>query len=240
MAPRRSRTEHSEERSHMVEDPLAQLQRFISLEVKWQVQLAVRQMHQDLSNSMPTSPSEQPSSCASVGLPEMDSAHYPVDDLMVQQPCQLHVQFCNISFKVALGMAYPVEQGPVFHGSKVLPGYSRVKLDEVCAGLDDLDLVYPGHEEVAKLGEAVHKVILWSKRYIIFGTNCNNKLSSLTKDLPHLEPVRSRSPTPPQAHIKKICRLEEKLLSFFAFVHHPCLPELQLTVLKAISKWSCW
>ncbi|RCV31080.1 hypothetical protein SETIT_6G147900v2 [Setaria italica] len=165
-------------------------------------------MHQDLSNSMPTSPSEQPSSCASVGLPEMDSAHYPVDDLMVQQPCQLHVQFCNISFKVALGMAYPVEQGPVFHGSKVLPGYSRVKLDEVCAGLDDLDLVYPGHEEVAKLGEAVHKVILWSKRYIIFGTNCNNKLSSLTKDLPHLEPVRSRSPTPPQAHIKKICRAQ--------------------------------
>jgi hypothetical protein len=143
----------------------------------------------------------------------MDWAHHPMDNITAQQPCQLHVQVCNISIKVALGMAYPVEPRQLFHGCKILPGYSRIRLDEVCAGLDDLDLVYPGYEGVAKLGEAVHKVILWRKRYIIFGTNCNDKSSSTPRNLPHSG--RSRIPNAPRApHEENLQVRRESIISF--------------------------
>jgi hypothetical protein len=186
----------------------ARFQDRISTEVARQVQIAIASLSQQ-SGLPPTaadvaSPSLRKSSCASTEHPNVSDKQYPVDEIDVSKPCELHIPIKNKSLRVAHGMALPVQARPTFHGSEVPAGYSTVSVEEVVAGYEDLELDHPGGEGEKTLGEAVHAMILWDKRYIIFSGGQEGPTAPSMSPPPGASPRHSspppaprRSPTPP-------------------------------------------
>jgi hypothetical protein len=110
-----------------------------------------------------------------------------VDEIKGKTHCELYQSMKNISMKVAIGYALPIEPGVTWHSHQILDGYARVGVDEVLLGYESLELDIAGPEDEATLGEMLNGVILWKKKDI--------KVLGLA--LPPPPPSHCRSPSPP-------------------------------------------
>jgi hypothetical protein len=92
---------------------------------------------------------------------------YPVDDIMGDTPCRLHIPIVRVGNKtkeVTIGVTMP---GCVFHNNLIPVEYAKVLVREITdmACIDyPLDHVTP--KEIKELGEVVNQFILWNRREI--------------------------------------------------------------------------
>jgi hypothetical protein len=105
---------------------------------------------------------------SSIGSTTALHTWYPIDDIMDDTPCHLHIPLGRVGNKikvVAIGVAMP---GHIFHNNPILAEYAKVL---VCEIIDMSYMEYPlGHvtpEGVKELGEAVNQFILWNRREIV-------------------------------------------------------------------------
>jgi hypothetical protein len=104
---------------------------------------------------------------------------YPVDDIMGDTPCHLHIPLGRVGNKikeVAIGVAMPRR---VFHNNLIPAEYAKVLVHEITdmACIDyPLDHVTP--EGIKELGEAINQFILWNRREIVLDslTTTQNQL----------------------------------------------------------------
>jgi hypothetical protein len=111
---------------------------------------------------------------------------YPMDEIKAKSHCELCQSMKNISMKVAVGYALPIEHGVTWYSHQISDGYARVGVDEVLCGYESLDLDIAGPEDEATLREMLNGVVLWKKKDI--------KFPGLILLPP---PSRRRSPSPP-------------------------------------------
>ena len=96
----------------------------------------------------------------------MDDApapRYPVDDVGEMKHCELHQPMKNMSFKVAVGTALPCLPGALHHGGPIPAGYTRVTVDDLVEGYEDLEIDIATPEGDMKLGDVKRHIILWQK-----------------------------------------------------------------------------
>jgi hypothetical protein len=118
----------------------------------------VSQLQIEVAHDATGPPSQRKSSVASTELPGGDdepAIRYPVDDIMVSTPCELHVEVMNIIMKVAVGYALPMGPNATYHCRPVPHGYAIAGVDEVMSTFEKLKLDYPaGEGDLYELGEA--------------------------------------------------------------------------------------
>jgi hypothetical protein len=129
-----------------------------------------------------------PPPLSSIGSTTTLHTWYPVDDIMGDTPCRLHIPLGKVGNKikeVVIGVAMP---GRVFHNNPIPAEYAKVLVHEITdkAYIDyPLDHVTP--EGVNELGEAVNEFILWNWRGIVLdgpATAKDKEASPLTKSPP--------------------------------------------------------
>nr|TKW38524.1 hypothetical protein SEVIR_1G120900v2 [Setaria viridis] len=104
---------------------------------------------------------------ASLGANVNDNQRHPVDDITGRAPCELVTPMKNKLIVVAYGVAKQPTQGQTIHGVEIpAGGYTKVGVDRVADGWEDLELEILGGDGEKNLGEAIHGWILWPKRYI--------------------------------------------------------------------------
>jgi hypothetical protein len=99
----------------------------------------------------------------------VNNLRYPLDDITMQTPCDLHVKAKNITALVAYGSASPVIPGGTIHGRQVPPGYSVVTVEQIVKAdgqNEKLELDFVGGDREWTLGQALHDCILWRKAHI--------------------------------------------------------------------------
>jgi hypothetical protein len=108
-----------------------------------------------------TQNSSPPPHLSSISSTTVVPAWYPIDDIMGDTPCRLHIpigRVGNKTKKVVIGVAMP---GRVFHNNPIPAEYAKVLVREITnmACIDyPLDHVMP--EGIKELGEAVNQFIL--------------------------------------------------------------------------------
>ena len=120
--------------------------------------------------------SQRRSSCASTAAPDVqaekqpqieptavDDQRYPVDDVTMPTPCELHVRAKNISIHVAYGSALPLNPCTTIHGRPIPPGYTCVSVEQIVENNENLELDFVGWDGEKTLGDALHRVVLWRK-----------------------------------------------------------------------------
>jgi hypothetical protein len=109
-----------------------------------------------------------PPHLSSIGSTAAVPMWYPIDYIMGDMPCCLHIPIGRVGNKtkeVAIGVAMT---GHVFHNNPIPAEYAMVLVREITdmACIDyPLDHVTP--EGIKKLGEVVNQFILWNQREII-------------------------------------------------------------------------
>jgi hypothetical protein len=126
-----------------------------------------------------------PLQLSSIGSIAAVPTWYPVNDIMGDTPCRLHIPFGGVGNKtkeVTIGVAMP---GRVFHNNHILVEYAKVLVreitDMVCIDYP-LDHVMP--DGIKKLGEVVNQFILWNRCQIVLDgptTSQNQLMSSLSQ-----------------------------------------------------------
>jgi hypothetical protein len=146
-----------------------------------------------------------PPHLSSIGSTAAVPMWYPVDDIMGDMPCHLHILIGRVGNKikeVAIGVAMT---GCVFHNNPILAEYAKVLVHEISdmACIDyPLDHVTP--EGIKELGEAVNQFILWNQREIVLGgptTPQNQLMSPLSQTATPKDnepPLPTSSPTVPK------------------------------------------
>jgi hypothetical protein len=122
-----------------------------------------------------------PPHLSSIGSTAVVPTWYPVDDIMGNIPCHLHIPIDRVGNKtkeVAIGVAM---SGRVFHNNHIPTEYAKVLVREITdiACIDyPRDHVTP--EGIKELGEAVNQFILWNRHEIILDgpTTPQNQLMS--------------------------------------------------------------
>jgi hypothetical protein len=103
----------------------------------------------------------------SKGVPVDDNQQYLVDFLYRCTPCELHKPFGNITIQVEYGSAFAHFPGQTSHGMLIPLGYTSISVEEICQPqFEDLELDILGGDGERTLKDAVHRIILWPKRYI--------------------------------------------------------------------------
>jgi hypothetical protein len=113
-----------------------------------------------------------------------NNEHYPVDDITERTPCELLTPVRKIVNVVDHGIAQ-VPRGTI-HCMEIPQGYSRVQVDIVESGWEDLDLEVHGGDGETLIGHTIHTWICWAKTYI--------RLPQAVILSPHIS--RQRSPSP--------------------------------------------
>nr|XP_020196909.1 uncharacterized protein LOC109782701 [Aegilops tauschii subsp. strangulata] len=95
-----------------------------------------------------TPPSQRRSSVASTEQLQLEPvftapASYPVDAITESQHCHLMAQWMNLKVKAAVGSVLPNEPGATYHCRSIPEGYTRVMVDEITDGFEDLQLDHP-------------------------------------------------------------------------------------------------
>uniref|UniRef100_A0A0D9V190 DUF8039 domain-containing protein n=1 Tax=Leersia perrieri TaxID=77586 RepID=A0A0D9V190_9ORYZ len=78
--------------------------------------------------------------------------------------CELHIPLRNLSIKVASATTIATNPAGTFRYRTIPAGFSKVKVKQAVVTYDDLELEIAGGEGETTLGEAIHSIILWSKR----------------------------------------------------------------------------
>jgi hypothetical protein len=109
-----------------------------------------------------------PPHLSSIGSTAAVPTWYPIDDIMGDMPCRLHIPIGRVGNKTkedAIGVAM---SGHVFHNNLIPAEYAKVLIHEItdmtCIDYA-LDHVMP--EGIKELGEAVNQFILWNRCEII-------------------------------------------------------------------------
>ena len=97
--------------------------------------------------------SQRRSSCASTAAPDVqaekqpqieptavDDQRYPVDDVTMPTPCELHVRARNISIHVTYRSALPLNPSTTIHGRPIPPSYTSVTVEQIVRNNEDLEL----------------------------------------------------------------------------------------------------
>jgi hypothetical protein len=122
---------------------------------------------------------------------------YPIDDIMGDMPCHLHIPISRVENKtkeVAISVAMP---GRVFHNNPIPAEYSKVLVREIT---DMTCIDYPLDnvmlEGIKELGEVINQFILWNWREIILDgpTTPQNQLISLLSQT--VTPKDNKAPLP--------------------------------------------
>ncbi|KAG2642541.1 hypothetical protein PVAP13_2KG196112 [Panicum virgatum] len=135
--------------------------------------------------------SQRRSSCASTSV---DDQRYPVDDVTMPTPCELHVRARNISIHVAYGSALPLNPSTTIHGRAIPPGYTSVTVEQIVGNNEDLELDFVGGDGEKTLGDALHGVVLWRKANIKL---IASTMAPMQTDRPSPRPTSPPSPLPP-------------------------------------------
>nr|TKW26362.1 hypothetical protein SEVIR_3G183800v2 [Setaria viridis] len=149
------------------------------------------------------------SSCASTGLPEPHMPGLPVEeqlflvDAITQRTtCELHTLIGNLSIKVVYVSALPILPNHTCHGMEIPPSYASAGVERIPGSqFEGLELDFLAGDGSTTLGEVVHRVILWRKRYIIIPSveappQSSRPLSANPQQRP--SPQTSRPSCPPQ------------------------------------------
>jgi hypothetical protein len=122
-----------------------------------------------------------PPHLTSIGSTSAIPMWYPIDDIMGDMPCHLHIPIGRVGNKtkeVAIGVAM---SGHVFHNNHIPAEYAKVLVHEIT---DTACINYPlDHvmaEGIKELGEAVKQFILWNRCEIVLDdpTTPQNQLMS--------------------------------------------------------------
>jgi hypothetical protein len=73
-----------------------------------------------------------------LGADEAPMGRYPMDEIKGKTHCELYQSMKNISMKVAVGYALPIQPGVTWHSHQIPDGYARVGVDEVLRGYESL------------------------------------------------------------------------------------------------------
>ena len=141
----------------MLEERLMSHNQRLEEEVQRQVSIAMSQQQQ--VKTVPLEPnvaanhlSQRKSSCASTdvvvveptgiqaAIEAMAPQRFPVDEITQRTPCDLQTAVKNLMFTVAYGTTMPTQPVDVYHRQQSLPGYTRVGVEQVCQGLEMLEL----------------------------------------------------------------------------------------------------
>nr|TKW22537.1 hypothetical protein SEVIR_4G235100v2 [Setaria viridis] len=144
------------------------------------------------------SPSQHQSSITSTEAPAggssdifEDNQHHTMDDITRRAPCELVTPVKNKLIVVAYGVAKQPTQGQTIHVVDIsVRSYTKVGVDRMVDGWDDLELEIPGGDGEKNLRETIHGWILWLKRYITITQPNPPTLRSPPQG------SRARSPTP--------------------------------------------
>lgn len=126
------------------------------------------EMHEDPS---PDPISMRRSSVASTELVrhgDITGPRHPVDCIVQQEMCELHVPCLNITVKVADGFAVPPKPDGTYHCRPIPDGYAVVGVDEVMKAYEGIKLDFPTGEDEDELRYACKTTCLWKKEYILF------------------------------------------------------------------------
>jgi hypothetical protein len=120
------------------------------------------ELHQITQNPSP------PPHLSSIGSTTAVPTWYPIDDIMGDMPCRLHIPIDRVGNKtkdVAIGVAIP---GCVFHNNPIPAEYAKVLVREITdmACIDYL-LDHVMLEGIKELGESVNQFIQWNQHEII-------------------------------------------------------------------------
>ena len=152
--------------------------------------------------------SQRRSSCASMAAPDVqaeqqpqieptvvDDQRYPVDDVIMPTPCELHVRARNISIHDAYGSALPLNPSTI-HERPIPPGYTSVTVEQIVGNNEDLELDFVGGDGEKTLGDAhaLHGVVLWRKADIKLTASTTAPVQT---DRPSPRPTSPPSPLPP-------------------------------------------
>jgi hypothetical protein len=134
--------------------------------------LELQQITQNLSP-----PPHLSSICSTTAVPTW----YPVDDIMRDTPCCLHIPIGRVGNKIKEDAIGVTMSGRVFHNNPIPAEYAKVLVCEITdmACIDyPLDHVTP--EGIKELGEVVNQFILWNQREIVLdgSTTPQNQLMS--------------------------------------------------------------
>jgi hypothetical protein len=88
---------------------------------------------------------------------------YPMNDIMVDMPCRLHIPLDRVGNKTKEVATSEVMPGCIFYNNPIPPEYAKVLVQEVTdMGHTDYPLDHVTPEGVKELGQAIHQFILWN------------------------------------------------------------------------------
>jgi hypothetical protein len=104
---------------------------------------------------------------SSMGSTTSSDTWYPMDDIMVDTPCHLHIPLGWVGNKTKEVVTTVAMPRRVFHNNPILAEYVKVLVQEITdMGYTDYPLYHVMHEGVKELGQTVNQFILWNRREI--------------------------------------------------------------------------
>jgi hypothetical protein len=155
------------------------------LETKFRSYMQSLAQERPLELQQITQNSSPPPHLSSIGSTSAVPTWYPIDDIMGDMPCRLHIPIDRVRDKtkeVAIGVAMPER---VFHNNLIPAEYVKVLVCEITdMACIDYPLNHMTPEGIKELGEAVNQFILWNRCEIILdgeSTPQNQLMSPLSQ-----------------------------------------------------------
>jgi hypothetical protein len=127
-----------------------------------------------------------PPHLSSIGSTAAVPTWYPIDDIMGDTPCRLHIPIDRVGNKtkeVVIGVTMP---GRVFHNNPIPVEYAKVLVHEITdIACIDYPLDHATLAGIKELGEAVNQFILWNQCEIVLDgpTTPQNQLMLLLSQM---------------------------------------------------------
>jgi hypothetical protein len=123
---------------------------------------------------------------------------YPVDDIMVDTPCRLHIPLSRVENKTKEVAISAAMSGHVFHNNTIPVEYAKVLVWEITSmGYTDYPLDQVTLEGVKELGQVVNQFILWNQcKIFLDGLISPHKKRIQLSQTPMLSPTEHALATP--------------------------------------------
>jgi hypothetical protein len=122
----------------------------------------------------------------------------PVDDIMIDTPCCLHIPLGRVKNKTKEVVISVVMPGCVFHNNPILVEYAKVLVQEIIdMGYTDYPLDHVMPKGVKELGHSLNQFILWNQREIfLYGPVSPQKQRIQLSQTPTSSPMDHALATP--------------------------------------------